>query len=868
MDAGAPEAGALHGKQATVETGHDDATASAGKQDTEHSTEQSTEQTTDGSTEKSTEQNADRNTETVGKSAEETVVKSAEETAERSTTQDATETDATETAATGEVASRKDSGAQEDQDSEVHKGQDAGDDSGPEPATAEPAAEVAAPSEAILETRPGVKGGAKNSGDSHADQPSVESVTDALQEADIVDVSQTTSAVVGAVTSPSEADRISQSMLSPPGISRTSSKSPATSHPLQGDGSGLSPAEVASAILLKDGDAARPYGAGSMPQSAGSEITAFSPPPRALSTPRLSGSPRNMRAEVAEISEEDEDSEDRQRRLLRAAERRRLDRERMSQSNASSVDIEAVRSGLSNATESPSPTRMQILNGAFPEGLRGSLYLLGPGQLDIKYNVQRELEQATRVFTFGNVMDALPLLTKVTFDPGERAIVHRSRLIAKQAASRIQMEHGVTTKVPGALYMSDTNQTALSRFIPKGLHYATPEGECCGQDIQLFMPLQGASETVVCTNHVGALQNIDMGDLRPKATVDLRSVNRAFKGDLSCPHMQYDASTREHFTVVQEVGFRSATYRVVCISASQPDGYVVASFTAQASVLHSFAITQDYIVVPVYPYNVPIGGTAYRWSDSLLETLTFDPSQPTLFYVISREYRRVQCVYQTRAFFAMHQINAAQETATDSVFIDMETYDDDSVLRRLSVKSLRKPSSGFPVPAGVVRRFQLAGVAMEATRFTGSRGAPSQIPQAQTLILRKELVELGRVNPNVAARPYTYLYALGHAEGLQGGPIQPAASGAMYNSIVKLNINDSAVAPVVWSRTHCYPSEPVFVPRSSSKEDDGYILSVFFDSMRIASCLLVLDAATFEEVLIAQLPTAVPVSFGHSKFSI
>ncbi|KAJ2343921.1 hypothetical protein GGH91_003044, partial [Coemansia sp. RSA 2671] len=60
---------------------------------------------------------------------------------------------------------------------------------------------------------------------------------------------------------------------------------------------------------------------------------------------------------------------------------------------------------------------------------------------------------------------------------------------------------------------------------------------------------------------------------------------------------------------------------------------------------------------------------------------------------------------------------------------------------------------------------------------------------------------------------------------------------------------------------------PVFVPRSDV-EDDGYILSVFFDSMRIASCLVVLDASTFKELMIAQLPSPVPLSFGHAKFAI
>ncbi|KAJ2799527.1 hypothetical protein H4R20_004403 [Coemansia guatemalensis] len=714
----------------------------------------------------------------------------------------------------------------------------------------------------------------------------VDSVANTLQDTSIVDDARIGTVVVGAADSkpqsPSGSARTSKdNPLSPnaSGFPRTSSKLPALSHPLQGgvtnsglNAAGLSPAEAASAILLKDTDSARIYGARVVPGSGESEGTAFSPPMRNSGSPRSASSQRGAHVEITEMvsdgdSDAVEDHEERQRRLFRAAERRRMQREQVQQNNVSSEDIEVMRSGLSNAREFTGTSELHILNGTFPDGLRGSLYLLGPGRFDIKYNVQRELEQATRMFTYDHIMDALPLLTKISFDPNAKSIVHRSRLIAKQAANRVQMEHGVTTKVPGALYLSDTNQTVLSRFIPKSTHHVSPEGECCSQDIQLFMPLQGSNQTIVCTNHVGALQNIDPIDLHPRATIDLKNINSAFKGALSCPHMQYDSNTREHFSVLQDVGFRSTTYTVISISEAQPEGYVVASFTAQASILHSFAITQDYVIVPVYPYNVPMGGMGYRWSDSLLETLSFNHGQPVFFYVISREYRRVQCVYRAPAFFALHQINAVQEMATDSVSIDMVTYNDDTILRRLRVSYLRKPGAAFSIPAGVVRRFQLNGITMEATRYVGARGSLSLIAPAHPLVLRSEPIELARINPMVAAQPYTYLYGLSHTERLRMQPNQQQSGATMYNCIVKLNINDASVPPQVWSRTHCYPSEPVFVPRSD-KEDDGYVLSVFFDSMRITSCLLVLDAKSFKEVMIAQLPAAIPISFGHGKFAI
>ncbi|KAJ1724395.1 hypothetical protein LPJ53_001351 [Coemansia erecta] len=695
-----------------------------------------------------------------------------------------------------------------------------------------------------------------SSNDETSDQDdfaSINAISDAMQDVVLADDKPAANALTGAIALPTS-DNVDVSVAGP------------------------SPTDVATAILLKDTEAARAFGARGFQGSGESDRTAIGQQPESSNSPRSSGSKSRGQPEIAELSDDensggvdgddydDEDIEERQRRLFRLAERRRQQKEKMAQNTVSSGEIEIMRSGLSSVREYTSPSELRILNGSYPEGLRGSLYAVGPGRFEVGYNVQRELEQATRMFTFGHLMDVPPLLTKVSFDPKQKTITHRSRLIAKQMCSRIQAEHGVSTKVPGALYMSDTNQTFLNKFIPKASHYSTPEGECCGQDIQLFMPLQGSSQNIVCTNHVGALQNIDPVDLRPRAIVELKDVNPEFKGLLSCPHMQYDSDTREHFTVLQDVGFRSTTYTVVAISESQPEGYTVASFSAQASVLHSFAITQDYIIVPVYPYAAPIGGVSYRWGDSLLETLSFDHAQPAYFFVISREYRRVQCVYQAPAFFAMHHINAVQESATDSISIDLIAYEDDAVLRRLMIKDLRRPSVDFSVPSGYARRYQLSGVTMEATKYIETKGRPSLFPWAHTLLLRTESIELAKINPMVSAKPYTYMYGLSHVERLQGLPVH-VASTTMYNCIVKLDSNDGATKPLVWSRKHCYPSEPVFVPHSD-KEDDGFIVSIFFDSMRITSCIVVLDAKTFKELMIAQLPSAVPLSFGHSKFAI
>jgi carotenoid cleavage dioxygenase-like enzyme len=69
-----------------------------------------------------------------------------------------------------------------------------------------------------------------------------------------------------------------------------------------------------------------------------------------------------------------------------------------------------------------------------------------------------------------------------------------------------------------------------------------------------------------------------------------------------------------------------------------------------------------------------------------------------------------------------------------------------------------------------------------------------------------------------------------------------------------------------WFRPGSYPSEPVFVARPDAREeDDGVLLSVVLDVEREISTLLVLDAATLEEIASADVPHHIPFSF-HGQY--
>ena len=68
-----------------------------------------------------------------------------------------------------------------------------------------------------------------------------------------------------------------------------------------------------------------------------------------------------------------------------------------------------------------------------------------------------------------------------------------------------------------------------------------------------------------------------------------------------------------------------------------------------------------------------------------------------------------------------------------------------------------------------------------------------------------------------------------------------------------------------------FVSEPVMVPRplaadgTAPAEDDGWVLCMIWNGARCASDLVILDAASMEELAVVELPLAIPYGL-HGSF--
>jgi carotenoid cleavage dioxygenase-like enzyme len=188
------------------------------------------------------------------------------------------------------------------------------------------------------------------------------------------------------------------------------------------------------------------------------------------------------------------------------------------------------------------------------------------------------------------------------------------------------------------------------------------------------------------------------------------------------------------------------------------------------------------------------------------------------------------------ATFGFHHVNAFADG--DRLAVDVITYPDAAIIDQLYLARLR---ASAPLTAtGTLTRFHVP--------FAGDAPVTRRI-------LADIPLELPRINYQAhAGRPYRYVWGTG---------IQ--TKGDFLDSIVKIDTETGAVA--TWHLAGLYPGEPVFVPSpSATSEDDGVLLSVVLDIDKDRSFLLVLDAATLNELARAAAPHAIPFHFHGNYF--
>lgn len=249
-----------------------------------------------------------------------------------------------------------------------------------------------------------------------------------------------------------------------------------------------------------------------------------------------------------------------------------------------------------------------------------------------------------------------------------------------------------------------------------------------------------------------------------------------------------------------------------------------------ASMIHDFAVSDKYVMFMDMPVRFSwmtlamegFGGMPFRWDDN----------HNTRFGVMPREGTNADIKwFEVPACFVFHIMNSFDDG--DEFVMDAARYDN------LWVKN----SHDFFHPARL-SRFRL-------NMKTGNVSVEEIYERA---------MEFPQVNRSLWTKPYRYGYSLAVDEKNDS----PERIGQAESGIRKYDVETGNVEAYMPGNTYM-PGEPMFVPakESGGAEDEGYIVTFFYDKNTQTSDFCILDATNIPAGPIAKvkLPVRVPVGF-------
>ncbi|XP_054716460.1 carotenoid-cleaving dioxygenase, mitochondrial-like [Uloborus diversus] len=498
--------------------------------------------------------------------------------------------------------------------------------------------------------------------------------------------------------------------------------------------------------------------------------------------------------------------------------------------------------------------------GEIPGWLKGNLVRIGSGLLEVgpdKYN---------------HVFDGLALMHRFEFQDGQ--VKYQSRFLRSDAYKRNMKANRIVTSEFGTRAVPDPCKTIFQRFAS-----LFNIDELTDNDLVNIVLYGGEAYACSETNNVW---KIDPENLESIQKVNLRNfvpVNAA----LAHAHQDTDGTV---YNIGSAIGLKP-TYSILKFppkenSSHSPfeKGTVVCNIKSSkylnASYHHSFGMTENYFVFVEQPLYLSLSGMVWSHfiSGSYSEAMHWDPKGQTRFHVVRRsDGCLLDTVYITSAFFVFHHINAYEEG--NQLVVDMCCYEDGLVVKSMYIKALEEMFSSpkqipavfkskayrYVLPLDVSVEKENEGqnlVTLEKSDACAYHQSDGSIFVTREILTGKNYwsPELPRINyEKHNGRKYKYFYAMGKDDVLDCA------------QVIKVNTENKTV--VSWSEVGTIPSEPVFILKpNSTEEDSGVVLATLLyidDETKVS--LIILDAKTMKELARVTFKTnsSVPADF-HGIF--
>ena len=314
-------------------------------------------------------------------------------------------------------------------------------------------------------------------------------------------------------------------------------------------------------------------------------------------------------------------------------------------------------------------------------------------------------------------------------------------------------------------------------------------------------------------------------------TLETAGVAYDVPGMLTTAHPHLERRTGGMLNYAAKLGPRNS-YRFFHLGPDAEQPQVKAELaTKEPAYMHSFGLSERYIVLAEFPYVVNPLRLAFS-GRPYIENYRWKPELGTRFTLLDRETGKATGPFTTDAYFGFHHVNAYEDG--DELVVDVCVFADAEIVEDLYLERLR---AGKPIAQPELRRFRL-------------RPADGSVTHERLV----DDLELPRINyGRCNERPYRYVWGVGTGDT------------GWLGRIVKADLQTGEERS--WSKPGCYPGEPVFVAEpGADAEDAGVLLSVVLDAERGGSELLVLDAGDLSELARAEAPHHIPFGF-HGQYA-
>ncbi|XP_056166777.1 carotenoid cleavage dioxygenase 8 homolog B, chloroplastic-like [Syzygium oleosum] len=266
--------------------------------------------------------------------------------------------------------------------------------------------------------------------------------------------------------------------------------------------------------------------------------------------------------------------------------------------------------------------------------------------------------------------------------------------------------------------------------------------------------------------------------------------------------------------------------------------------------VHSFAITEHYIVVPEMPlrYNVK---SIPKAEPSPLYAFEWHPESKGCVQVMCKASGKIVASVEVPLYVTFHFINAYEETDEDgrvvAVIADCcEHNADRTILEKLRLQNFHSFAGQEVLPNARVGRFTIP-----------LDGSPyGKLETALDPNEHGRGIDVCKINNAFLGKKYRFVYACGARRPCN-----------FPNTLTKVDLVQKKAKN--WHVDGAVPSEPFFVARPrATEEDDGVVISMISEKKGGGYALLLrlvtkraLNGSTFEKIARAKFPYGLPYGF-------